>query len=50
MLRKDVVASLEKGGKRIRKLERKTITTTTSARTTATFGGLKIQNLPNDEK
>ena len=49
-MRKDVVPSLEKGGKRISKLERKTITTRTSARTTATFGGLKIQNLPKDEK
>ena len=41
--------SLGKGGKRIRKLERKTITMRSPARTTATFGGLKIQNLPNDE-
>ena len=41
MIRKDVSPSLEKGGKRIKKLERKTITMRSPARTTATFGGLK---------
>ena len=49
IVRKDILPSLEKGGKRIRKLERKTITMRSPARTTATFGGLKIQNLPIDQ-
>ena len=50
IVRKDISPSLEKGGKRIEKLERKTITMRTSARTTATFEDQKFQNLPNNQK